>query len=800
MNAQLELHLETFDSDEEYSEAPVLHEDEHVEALQDPDGLMDPLTETTLKVKAEMRKFVKPSSLREILEKILWLLPFAIAIGDYVGMVFSTLLSFGAAIVMQLKPIPVTAEQQYQKQTSTTTQTQTTTNGGRGRRRSSLVKDMQQQQQQQRRQRRISTSRSSSVDTTSIDSNRDMIIDNIEVLNEEEHATALQSRKRTLIHDCRKEVSRLLGLVGSPPLGWTGETFDNELYYHEHHSRHSSRKEDQILLRIHDGATLSVVKFLEAHIQFLLTIDQAYQYLRISTSLHLGLGPNSQCVERVERATIAKDYRRRSSSSSSSSKRNNNNYHSTSTKLRQPQQSLASSNNIIALSNVKTSLAMSMVRQSHSLIEVWKHIRRSFIIMQGSSSNDDDDIDDDFLPTDDMDILILQMPTVVDLSWIKSSRHQLSKFLCHMMDYFCTIEVLYTLSVTSSTSSSTTTTTSRSKLEESMYSVRNATEHLSSTLMLRNNNTAVQPLLQATNSNNDGSRDDSNLKLLRSLIQYRDHLDAMNAAIWSCQLYAATTDNDTAVVVEALGTKATGTQINSAEQEKKQWWSHVQRLGSTCRALEEEIGQKFHLLKDEGDDELVEERQEDSGPTTDRTKESENYEHDNHETNETEVDHQGATTQTKTVVFKGKGAVKTELNTKSQGMRCGAGVAADNPMVVKLPPRDTVSEQLMVNELKNRLQSICPPDEDDEDGDSDDDVNDKDKMEPLLDSDHRNESVNNIITTPDGTATRTNCRKQKQTREVTGTHFLGATGSLLSELKVALPAVDDAGEELILGK
>jgi hypothetical protein len=161
-----------------------------------------------------------------------WLL-IGIALGDFIGLLLSLNLSLICLVLLQLKPDPPREESQKKS-----------------------IKIV--------------------VDT------EELLADNL-------------ARKKKQVHDCRKEVSRLLGLVGAPPLGW--EDLETE--------------DCTELANITDAGTISVVKFLEAHVQFLLTVDEAFHWIHVSASLHLGLGPRSQCVERVERASIAREFRNR---------------------------------------------------------------------------------------------------------------------------------------------------------------------------------------------------------------------------------------------------------------------------------------------------------------------------------------------------------------------------------------------------------------------------------------------------------------------------------------------------------
>jgi hypothetical protein len=191
-------------------------------------------------------------------------------------------------------------------------------------------------------------------------------------------------------------------------------------------------------------------------------------------------------------------------------------------------------------------LATSIVDQSDSLFQVWKGVCNASHVAPGSR----------LLPDNDL----LYMPDVIDLTWIKSSRQQLAFLLSHMLDHFCTIDVLHTLSEQLSP---------RSTLDESMWHARNAREHLLSYLLL-----GKKPVAKGLAEPND--------KLLLSLLQYREHLDALSGAIWSCQHCIDDSESDEA----------------SARIE---WWARVKHQGGNCRALENEISQRFFPPPDEDD-------------------------------------------------------------------------------------------------------------------------------------------------------------------------------------------------------
>ena len=108
MNSQLMAHMETFDSDEEYSDDPEMY-DHNMPAV------LDPIDAARYQTKVKVRKFVKPKNVGDILLKLLYVVPVAIALGDYLGFFWSMTFSLVALVLLQLRPPPV---EQQQRRTS----------------------------------------------------------------------------------------------------------------------------------------------------------------------------------------------------------------------------------------------------------------------------------------------------------------------------------------------------------------------------------------------------------------------------------------------------------------------------------------------------------------------------------------------------------------------------------------------------------------------------------------------------------------------------------------------------------
>lgn len=636
MNEQLLSHLESFDSDEEYSESPAAAK------AQEPVGpILNELNVFNiyvLKTRRLWQRFSAPESFKEGFIKVLWLLPISIVLGEYLGFFMSLSLSLIGFFISQLQPEP---HHYHEEMTG---------------------------HEHSMHLRQVSFSETSKRRST-------------------ERECHPISKKQ--VQDCRKEISRLLGLIGAPALDWSDPQATNF--------------DDDEALGISSEAAIQVVKFLEAHVQLLLAVDEAYRWLQISASLHLGLGPRSQCVERVERASIAREFRngRRQSIGGSLIA------HGVQDTAKEPQRGLCKS--VLSLSNVRQHLAQAMVDQSDSILQVWHHLQNEM----GTSH--------EVSHTEPLDI-----PDVVDLVWIRTARHQIASMLSDSVNIYCTIDVLAKLTASDGV---------RSLMEASMSNARNTREYLLCNMLLGKRRVA-DPLPYP------------NDPLLLSLMRYREQLDALSGAIWSCQQYS-------------------NSELASNEHGRAEWWIQIRQLSETCRAMESEIGQHFFAMPDaEG---------EGGGLTTDGSdhgfnhlqhgaanEDVQTYQRDDDgwespTEKKTDDRSQGAT---KAMIYKGIG-VKAERSAQASASSNGASASASLP----LPPRDTVSETQMIRELQNRITMMRPPDDDDSEEEKETDV----------------------------------AKAARLGRAPAAPLFLGATGTLLNELKES-SLLAGAEEEQVLGE
>lgn len=784
MNAQLFAHMETFDSDEEYSEDPSLYEDEEDEAELGTET-PNPVDGVRIKTKVYVRKFVKPRNINDLCFKLLTLLPIGIALGDYVGLLWSMPLSVICFVLLQLRPPPRQPPLRQERISAPS---------GLGLPPISSASSAS----AQRLTRRSSTGSSGS----SSGQRRDSLSHRTKRKSKlPEDVLARLERAKKQVHDCRKEVSRLLGLSGAQPMAWRklDATEMNDILNAP--SEGGDDPGSSTACCITDLATISVVKFLEAHVQFLMTIDHAYYWMKVTASLHLGLGPQSHCVERVERAAIAKEFRNRRRRSITASLIEGG----ISTPLEA--QRKVDSSSILSLSSARRHLAEAIVAQSESLVDVYRHIHMATRKLQREENPNDEatgvaDLDD---VQRDMESKLLEMPNVIDLAWIKASRKHLGVFLSFCVDEYCTVACLRTLSEELAP---------RSKLDESMWNARNSREYLICNLLLGKESSA-RPL--------DTNAPKSEEELMLSLLQYRQQIDALGAALWSCQHYThdvATTglnvgrSTHNRTTIGGGNNAPTAAEILQQEEDseaaKVEWWKQVKEMGAACHALEKEIEDRHfaYVLVDataygedvpEADGSYLGDGLEQRGMAA----ESGSYEHGNdRDGTARRRPNQAGVATNKVLVFSGRGSVdegpatKTNRTTAaSQGREARGGGTTWAP--TPLPEKDTAAEQRLVRELQNRIRTMALLEEQDQ-------IAVLDEEEPItMDTatlgkggtggrerlnviDQTAETIDTIEDSIGGSSS-----SSSRDLETTASLFLGATGALLGELKQYIPPVQE---------
>ena len=274
------------------------------------------------------------------------------------------------------------------------------------------------------------------------------------------------------VTNCRREVSRLLGWVGAPALDWADLNFSSDI--------------DTKPIDVSQEAASMVVDFLEAHAQLLVTVDEAYQWLRVSASLHLGLGPLSHCVDRVERACIARKLRKGGKGANiqgvagpSASRR-------------------VVGIPIVSLLNMRGILAQQIVDQYDSLRVLFNCMQDELELIHCMDPEDR-----------------LHIPDVVDLAWIRDARQRVATTLSDCINLCATTDALVLF---------TNSSKLRFWMEESKSSARNTHEFVQANLLLGAASIGSSPRPNTASDPLDSS-----------LVTYREQLVALLAATWSCE-------------------------------------------------------------------------------------------------------------------------------------------------------------------------------------------------------------------------------------------------------------------------
>ena len=278
-----------------------------------------------------------------------------------------------------------------------------------------------------------------------------------------------------------------------------------------------------------------------------------------------------------------------------------------------------------------------------------------------------------------------------------------------------------------------------------------------------------------------GPVENPNDPLLKSLMNFRTQLDSLGTALWSCQQYCKLLDGQD----ESIGSvhqgdhQSTGLdnvpkhELNLEEDpiiSQQEWWMKVRHMSEICRAFEAEITETYFPQEVVAESEAENDESNDHAQAT-TSQETGDYVHGDgkSQTNNTE----GITKKgrpTKTVVFSGKGQVQDRPKSSARKGTGKNGTGGDS-MDIELPQRDTVSQLAMVSELQNRIKTLELAEEIEEDEESDSEEQ----------------------------------KAARLARQPTAPLFLGASGSLLSELKQSIPSIGflnsgNNGEEEIIGE
>jgi len=435
----------------------------------------------------------------------------------------------------------------------------------------------------------------------------------------------------------------------------------------------------------------------------------------------------------------------------------------------------------------------------------------------------DDEYDHDHIVENEL----LEVPDVIDIAWIKASRKYLANLLTYSAERLCARKSLRILSSPASDNKHEVPLSPISQplqiLNESMWNARNVRDYLTSHLLLDDDQSPI-PLVSSVRPIIRSDGVDNEYKLILPLLHYQKQLDALGAALWSFQHYSYSqhVDSTTSDVSGARKTKekdkiSQKDQYHRNEQNsimalrrssaKLTWWNQVKEISATCQTLEQEIGNRF-FSPSEYDRTRNTERNQDSsdecsvpiGSNIDNECEAQSYEHIEGENSQNYKQRKmPCLIATKTLVFSGEGSKERRSTNK---MKQNSMVDVDSgsrklqtegqSTTISLPSvRDPFTEQLLVRELQNRIRSVAALREEEQQvdpsrvefQDEDDDLSSQEAMtvdENIVEATDAFCDENALT----GNVTRVETNETAgRKREITTNIFLGASGSLLDELK-----------------
>ena len=510
-----------------------------------------------------------------------------------------------------------------------------------------------------------------------------------------------------LLRDCRLTVTHLLGLVGAPPLDML-----HNVTQAGSASFLQGGRNDAIQIKIPEAVTKCIVDFAQANVELLLVLDRAYHWLQVTSSIHMGLGPLATCIERAERAALGREYTKYARHEMIKEQSQREDQTNAETRLPLEPNNNFGVSRIIALASVRRNLTSIIVKEIRSLTCVIDIHRVLNVTEDGTQ------IDQSREST-------IEIPDIITLSWMKSSRQKLASALRCALQAICTLENFELLSLPSGSSG-------RSALEDSTWSARESKAYIVSHLLLDNTDdfnwsSERYPLIMEHQITPDS--------LVHSMLQFREHIDALRCTLQGCLHSCCASPSHT----------DTGDQ--------REWWAQVRKLSGSVRVLEAEINDMFFLPSKVHKE--IDAINSVMTPAFDQieTPDSGSYEHNvTPALAVSSAAHVNNPILSKsTLVFSGHGTICEPESSPRKGQGSSA-----RPL-----QRDTIAEHLLVTELQNRIRRINPP------------------TEVEL-------GCGSLIDATDLDQINAGASHEEKKTVQESFHFLGATGSLLGELKSSL--------------
>ena len=505
------------------------------------------------------------------------------------------------------------------------------------------------------------------------------------------------NRKESQLDECRRDVSRILGLIGAPPLQWMTETSfgttksiattsddeSRERKYYRHHQPQSHTTSSPAYVR-RDYFPL-IYEYFKNHAQLLLAVDECYYWIKVTSGLHLGLGPRSQATERAELAYISRSQTTTTTAPSSVSKVSKADAETTKSKEKRvfplSIQNRIDTGTILSLSSTRRSVAKILSQQSTSILALYRSIVKD---------NSDEEKDDE-------DLLVV--PSVVTLAWIKAARKHVGQLLSDCANIF--------LMIRSFDDRSQYGLYSAHFLQQLTNSIKNskqACEYVKSNILssIRIERTDSTDSLSSAIPIRGHSSTQSSQKLIPYLIHHHEKMEGLTAAM--------------KVVYEYYHHDHRGNDPHGNDPNILRWWNEVKHWSASLVAVEREIEARF-FAQDQcsKDSEEIDEDKDQKNDTRKLNLKSEttrNYEF-NHETTPKIGPEPSSTMKLKTLVFKGKGAVepRPQLRPDARAQNINGTRGSREH-----PSRDVadwmMTEHMFVQELQKRVRSLLPAEED----------------------------------------------------------------------------------------
>jgi len=446
----------------------------------------------------------------------------------------------------------------------------------------------------------------------------------------------------------RKRINVGLGTVEAPSLVQTttiNHDLNNPLFEGKQHS--------SIIL-----SYKNLTSFAEQHCELLQSIDRAIQITRMVSSIHLGLGPLSFTIERVEAASV----RTKTSTPTTVT---------TMQKTRNGHINLKSLRQLIFLTLEKQAESISKIRDQHIQIQNEESKPENII-----HEEEEDDICDDLFELiheeDNFGEVTTTLPSkLFTLSLLKLARSYVSDLLSKTISNIAT-------------SATTITSENQNNNIESLLS--------SSISIMDELNVYLNSYLPSRDLI-DKIQENSNNPEWRQLSQLQTHTDALNLSVWAYEKCVTEKSN------------------KYMTEEKKVLWSRlsgiIRNISDIYNTLDDHLQRK----------ETVEVEEDESNATivnlskTDKQCDTQEYDDNGQLLDQKTIKQDDQRTKDKTLVFSGRGSKTISKGTarkKNESSKHSSSMTLIQPLMFH---RESAGRSILLRELQSRLEVLDVADE-----------------------------------------------------------------------------------------